>query len=177
MTRFAQRYGAWLIILTSFLVPALLYATIPDNVLMTRGIFGGSDLYAERSLFTVFRVPLIDTVSALVFLIISRASVKEELKAPFARFCTALIFTAAFKSLFQSLETVSGPAAATVFFYLTAAVVLAGLASAVVLGRVFLSSIRGSEFRLGKRESSGLFVLLLAYLGLAILPILYYDRT
>lgn len=146
-------------------------------MLVTRDIFGGSDFYADKSLFNVFRVPLIDTVSALAFLLLSRASVKHELKTPFIRFCTALIFTAALKSMLQSLETISRPQLATVFFYMTAAVVLVGIASAAVFGRRFLSSIRNSEFKLGKTERVGLFVLLFAYLGVVLLPLTVFGRT
>lgn len=174
MTQFILRYGAWLIILVSFLVPAFSYGSIPDKVLITRDIFGGSDVYADKSLFTVYRVPLIDLISALAFLMLSRASVKDELKTPFMRFFSALIFTAALKSLVQSLETIL-PGLATVFFYVTAGLVLTGILTAAVLGRRFLSSIRNSEFDLGRLEKAALFVLLFAYLGVAFFPIAIFG--
>lgn len=176
MTKFGLRYAPWAILSASILIPAFLYGSLPDNILIARGLFGSEAIFAGKSLFTVFRVPLIDIVCALAVVLLSRASVNAVNSAAYQAVCSALIFTAAFKSLFQSLEIVSGPEWASGFFYLTVASVALGLIAAVVLGRSRIRSFNFREIRLPFPEKAGLFALLLAYIGLAVVPVVYFSR-
>jgi hypothetical protein len=163
----------WLIILISFALPAFFYHDLPDKVLIARGLFGGENITAQKSLFAVFRVPLIETLCAAAAEIMRRnfALVNEK----FSRVWSILLYTAAFKSLFQSLETVSAANSASVFFYLTIAVVASGIVAALAVGRNLFSKSSRAVWKLDFSGKTILLFLLLGYLGLAIAPILYYK--
>ena len=47
-----------------FLIPGLSYNTLPAEIMVFRHLDGTAD-YAPKSLFTVFRVPLIEVVCGL----------------------------------------------------------------------------------------------------------------
>ena len=176
MTRPSLRYFAWAVLVTSFLIPAVLYPSIPERVLVARSFFGDGAVFAGKSIFTVFRVPLIELVCAFAIVLLGRAKVRSEWAAPFGGTITILLLTAAFKSLFQSLEMVSAPEAASKYFYFTAGVVGLGIVSAAVNSRSFVKSLGRGGFDLSRPEKAGLFAALVAYVGLSILPILYYTR-
>jgi uncharacterized membrane protein len=169
------KYGPWAILLASFLLPLYFYSALPDRMLIARGVFGGDATFAERSLFTVFRVPLIEMVCALAVVLLGRTHVRAEWADSFRALCTILLFTVALKSLFQSLETISSPETAYVYFYLTVGIVGLGIVSALIASRSFIMSIGRDGFELGKLEKFGLLVLLAIYVGLAIVPILYFS--
>ncbi len=177
MTKFGIRSAPWAVFSASILIPAYFYSSLPDSILIARSFFGSDAIFAGKSLFTVFRVPLIDLVCAFAVVLLSRAGVSPVNSAAFQAVCSTLLFTAAFKSLFQSLEIISGPEWAAGFFYLTAAIVAAGLLAAIILGRSLIRSFNFREIRLQFPERTGLVILLLAYLGLAVVPVIYFSRT
>ena len=163
----------WLILLISFAILALFYNSLPNEILIARSFFGNESIVAPKSLFTVFRVPLIETVCAMIIEIMRRkfAAVNEK----FSLAWNILLYTVALKSLFQSLETVSAVSFVDVFFYLTIAVVALGLLAAFFVGRDFFSKSSRAAWNFNITETAILLVLLFGYLGLAIVPVLVYE--
>ncbi len=163
----------WLIILISFAILAFFYNSLPDKILIARSFFGNESVVAPKSLFTVFRVPLIELVCAAAIEIMRRKF--AAVNAKFSLMWKILLYTVALKSLFQSLEIVSVGNFASVFFYLTIGGVALGIIAALFVGRgIFSKSLRAARnFNLA--ESAILIFLLFGYLGLAIVPILVYK--
>jgi hypothetical protein len=163
----------WLILLISFAILAVFYNSLPNEILIARSFFGSEATLAPKSLFTVFRVPLIEAVCAATVEMMRRKF--SAVNAKFSLMWEILLFTVALKSLLQSLETVSTENFANLFFYLTVAVVSLGLIAALFVGRgIFSKSLRAAgNFNLA--ETAILIFLLFGYLGLAIIPILVYK--
>jgi hypothetical protein len=167
-----HRYAPGLILLASFLLLAVFYDSLPPEVIITRGIFGDVDTVAPRSLFTVFRVPLIDAICATAAAVLLQ---KFSLVAPpLARFWLILLYTAACKALLQACEIVSPPGLADVFFYLTIAFVAAGIIAAFAVAARHLSGLVKGLGRFSAVETVVLAMLLVAYLGVAIVPSFVY---
>lgn len=167
------RITSWLILLVSFAILAFSYNSLPNEILIARSFFGNEAIVAQKSLFTVFRVPLIEAVCAAAVEIMRRkfAAVNAKLSLMWK----ILLYTVSLKSLFQSLETVSAENFANLFFYLTVAVVSLGLIAALFVGRgIFLKSLRAAR-KFNLAETAILISLLIIYLGLAIVPILVYK--
>jgi hypothetical protein len=163
----------WLILLISFVILAVFYNSLPDEILITRSFFGNEATLAPKTLFTVFRVPLIETVCAAAAEMMRRKF--SAVNAKFSLMWKILLYTVAFKSLFQSLEIVSTGNFANLFFYLTVAVVGLGLIAALFVGRgIFSKSLRAAG-RFDLAETAALIFLLISYLGLAIVPVLVYK--
>ena len=169
------KFLPWIILIISFLLPAYFYASLPDQVLIARGLFGGEGVFADKSLFTVFRVPMIELVCAAAVLVLGRAVVSPGRAAAFRSVCTILLFTVALKSLFQSFETVSRAEWASAFLYLTLCVVAVGIVAAIFAARSLARPFKEGRFQLRRPEKAGLAVLLVFYLGLAIAPIIYLS--
>jgi hypothetical protein len=163
----------WLILLISFVILAVFYHALPNEILIARSFFGNEATLAPKSFFTVFRVPLIETVCAAAVEMMRRKFAAGNAK--FSLMWKILLYTVAFKSLFQSLETVSAKNLANLFFYLTVAVVGFGLIASLFVGRgVFSKSLRDAR-KFNLAETAILILLLISYLGLAIIPILVYK--
>ncbi len=160
----------WIIILLPFLILAFFYNSLPAEILMFRSLYGGAGVYSPKSLFTVFRVPLIEVVCALAVEIMRRGAAgapESEKQRNYYLMWTILLYTVALKSLFQALEMVSSHETGAVFFYLTAGVVVAGIISAFFPGRkVFLGPYRAGR-KLTLWEKLALVTLLIAYIALA----------
>jgi hypothetical protein len=163
----------WLILIIPFAVLAYFYNSIPNEVLIARSFFGGETTFAPKSLFTVFRVPLIETVCAAAIEVMRRKF--AETNAEYYLMWSILLYTVAFKSLFQAFEIISSKDFVNLFYYLTFGVVIVGIVLALWKGRkVFLNFFQGS-WALSHLEKAILVILLIAYLSLAIVPIFVFG--
>jgi hypothetical protein len=163
----------WLILLISFVILAFLYDSLPGEILIARSFFDGESITAQKTLFTVFRVPLIETVCAAIVEIMRRRSAATN--ARFSLMWNILLYTVSLKSLFQSLETVSTGNFESAFFYLTIAVVASGIIAALFVGRDFFSKSSRDAWKLNFADIALLILLLFSYFGLAIVPVLIYK--
>ena len=163
----------WLILLISFAILAMFYNALPDKILIARSFFGSEVITAQKTLFTVFRVPLIETVCAATVELMRRRFAAVDAK--FSSMWNILLYTVSVKSLFQSLEIVSAEYFANVFFYLTIGVVALGLIAALIVGRDFFSKSARADWNFKPADKAILIFLLFSYLGLAIVPTLVYK--
>ena len=170
-----NRVLPWVIVLTPFLVLYCFYDPLPDQITIARSFFDDDIVVAPKSLFTVFRVPLIEVVCAgAIELMRCRPSdTRPELRTRYDRFWTVLLYTVGLKSLLQAVEIVSN---ADWVFYPTLGVVIVGLAAAVVTGRKLLSGFRKVGGPFNPLRILALVFLLMAYLGLAIVPVYVYGQ-
>lgn len=169
----AVRIFPWIIFAVAFILIGVFYESLPSSVVITKGIFGGPDVVAAKSLFTVFRVVLIDLICACAIEIMRRRNVSVKLQPGYERFWLILLFTAALKSLFQTLELVSAPGNTS--SYIVAVIVGIGVALAAVVGRKLISDFDRSEWKLARGERLLLGLCLTGYLVIAIGPILYFH--
>src|ERR1044072_4888166 len=91
----------WAILLLPFLILTAFYNSLPTEIAIYRDLYSGSETLASKSLFTVFRVPLIEIVGALAIEIIKRKSTRveeSERQKSYYLMWTILLYTAAFKS-------------------------------------------------------------------------------
>lgn len=171
--KIAFRIVPWSILFVSFAILALFYSSLPNEILIARSLFGNEAVVARKSLFTVFRVPLIETVCAAAVEIMRRKFAAADAK--FSLMWQILLYTVALKSLFQSLETVSAANSANVFFYLTLGVVTLGILAALLTGREFFSKSARALWNFSRAEKAILLALLAGYLVLAVVPVLVYK--
>lgn len=162
----------WLILAISFALLALFYNSLPREILIARSFFGNESVVAQKTLFIVFRVPLIETVCAAAIELMRRRF--AAVNAKFSAMWEILLYTVALKSLFQSLETISADLA-NLFFYLTIGVVALGILAAAFVGRDLFSKSSRAAWRFSSADKAILVFLLAAYFGLAIVPILVYK--
>ena len=163
----------WLILLISFAILAVFYNSLPGQILIARSFFGNEAVTAQKTLFTVFRVPLIETVCAAAIELMRRKS--AAVNAESALMWIILLYTVSLKSLFQSLEVVATENSANLFFYLTIGIIASGILAALFAGRHFLANFARPEWNLGSAEKGLLIFFAVSYLGLAIVPILVYK--
>ena len=169
----AIRITPWLILLIPFAVLAWFYTSLPNEVLITRSFFGNEAVVAPKSLFTVFRVPLIEIVCAVAIEVMRRKF--ANVNADYYSMWNILLYTVALKSLFQAFEIVSPAKFANGFLYATFGVVIVGIILALFKGRRFFSDFfRGNE-KFSIAETAILVIALIAYLGLAIVPIFVFE--
>ena len=168
----AVRIFPWIIFAVAFILIGVFYESLPTRVVITKGIFGGPDVVADKSPFTVFRVVLIDLICAFAIEIMRRRSVSVELQPGYERFWLILLFTAALKSLFQSLELIFAPT--NEYFYAVLAIVVTGVALAAVVGRKLISDFDRSEWKLARGDRLLLGICLTCYLVIAVGPVLYF---
>lgn len=168
-----HRFVPWLILLCSFTILAVFYGSLPSEVVLARAFFDGADTLAPKSLFTVFRVPLIDALcAAATALMYSRFL----LVAPnLANFWLVLLYTAVLKSLLQAVEIAAPPIFVGVLFYLTFIVVGGGVTAAFYISRQHLSGFFIGLGRFSAAETIILTALLFAYLGIAIVPLFLFQ--
>lgn len=179
--KFAFRIIPWVILLAPFLILASFYNSINDEVLTYRS-FGQNQIQnAPKSLFTVFRVPLIEVVCAAAIETMRRKTYEfnGEAFSSYYSMWSVLLFTVALKSLFQTFEFISTsafskPQLANIFFYTTFAVVIGGIILAAIKGRRIFANFRYESWKLKDYEKLGLVILFLIYLTLAFSPILIY---
>lgn len=107
MRRALYQIVPWTIILLPFLVPGISYSSLPAEITMFRGLDAAPAIYAPKSLFTVFRVPLIEVFCALAIEIMRRRAAGVESQKSYYPMWTLLLYTVAFKTLLQAFEMVS----------------------------------------------------------------------
>src|SRR5687767_8055163 len=93
----------WLILLAPFVILACAYNSLPNEILISRSFFGDEFTVAPKSLFTVFRVPLIEVVCGAAIWIMSRQR-SDESNSTHYLFWTILLYTVGVKSLLQAIE-------------------------------------------------------------------------
>ena len=162
----------WLILLLPFVILAVFYNSIPNEVLIARSFFGDEATFAPKSLFTVFRVPLIEVVCAAAIGVIRRKFASEN--ADYYAMWNILLWTVALKSLLQAFEIVSSSKFFNDFFYATLGVVLVGIILALSKGRRFFADFFRGNQKFGSAETAILLIALIAYLGLAIVPLFVF---
>lgn len=167
----------WLIILIPFLILAYSYDSLANPVLIARSLFGDEAVVAPKSLFTVFRVPLIELVCAAVIEVMRRRAGGENTKtvAEYYLFWTILLYTVALKSFLQTIEAVSPADSSDYFYYLTLATVVIGIVAAGIAGRKLLSNLKDVTGKFNRLELAALALLLIAYLGLAFVPLYIFG--
>ncbi len=169
------RCAPWIILLGSFVILAVSYSSLPSDVVITREIFGTAATSAPRSLFTVFRVPLIELVCALAISLMMSKGVKDEVDADYNAMWRVLLFTVAFKSLFQTFETISTENA-NVFFYATLAIVIFGVILAFFPGYKFFSAVNRPHIELSNKKKILLASMLIIYVASPSFPLIFGDE-
>jgi hypothetical protein len=160
----------WAIILLPFLVLGISYTSLPAEITIFRGFDAASAEYAPKSLFTVFRVPMIEVVCALAIEIMRRRAAGVDSQKSYYLMWTILLYTVAFKTLLQAFEMVSSKDKSDIFFYTTLGVVIVGIISAAFAGRKAFSGFKRGEWKLEHWEKAALAGLLAGYVILAFGP-------
>jgi hypothetical protein len=163
----------WLILLLPFVILAVFYNSIPNEVLIARSFFGDDATFAPKSLFTVFRVPLIEMVCAAAIGVMRHKFASEN--ADYYAMWNILLYTVALKSLLQAFEIISSSKFFNDFFYATLGVVLVGIILALFKGRRFFSDLFRGKQKFSGAETAILVFALIAYLGLAIVPLFVFK--
>lgn len=167
MRRALYQIIPWAIILLPFLILGVFYGSLPAEIMVFRGFDAASADYAPKTLFTVFRVPLIEVVCALAIEIMRRRAAGVEAQSSYYLMWTVLLYTVAAKTLLQAIEMVSSKDKSDMFFYATLGGVIVGITSAAVTGRKAFSGYKRGEWKLALWEKTGLFGLLAGYVMLA----------
>jgi hypothetical protein len=178
------RVTAGIILAIPFVLLGKTYGNLPDEVPVLRTWNGRPILWAEKSLVTVFRVPVIGVVSAAAaglmrrhFAAIPAISDRKSLQ----RLWLILLITACVKALFEGFdfappagESHQGP---SWFGGATMAVVAAGLAlAAAQLPRAWPTLKQRDQWRLLRVERWALIGLGLVYISFAIVPLMLAGR-
>jgi len=154
-----------------FVLLSVSYGATPSELPVLRVWIGHTALVASKSLFMVFRVPVMNLISGLMAAVmLSRASVFEniERRTSYSNMFSTVLFTAALKSDFEGLEfyaTVSPalqPYQSWIGFGTLLCVVI-GLGLAIIRGRK--APIPWPEMQLTMRDKillPGLFALYVA---------------
>ena len=166
MNTLLYRATPWTIILLPFLILGISYNSLPADIMIFRHLDGAAD-YAPKSLFTIFRVPLIEVVCGLAVEIMRRRPAKVREHKNSYLMWTVLLYTVAVKTLLQALEMISSEQNARIFFYLTAAAVAIGIVSTVFTGRKAFTGDNRGAWKLELWEKAALVGLLISYLFLA----------
>jgi hypothetical protein len=162
----------WLILLLPFVIPAVFYNSLPNEILIARSFFSDEVTVAPKTLFTVFRVPLIEIVCAAAIELMRR---KFADNADYYSMWSILLYTVSLKSLLQAFEIVSPGELAKDFFYVTFGVVIIGVIPALIKGRRFFTDLFRGNGKFSVVETAFLVIILFAYLGLAIVPIYVFQ--
>ena len=166
-----------------FVLLAASYAALPSELPILRVPLGNALTFAPKSVFTVFRVPLMNLAHGLIAAVmLSRVGDFEnaERRASYSRIFKTLLFTVALKSDFEAMELSVLAAPATLGSYgrwLAAGTVLsvvAGLSLALVRSRGV--PIPWTELRLAIRDKMALGGLLIAYVGMVVASSLASHR-
>ncbi|HSK72941.1 MAG TPA: hypothetical protein VK892_14665 [Pyrinomonadaceae bacterium] len=175
------RIVPWIILLIPFILLSFFYNSIGEEVLVYRSFDGNQNQFAPKSLFTVFRVPLIEIVCALMIEIMRRKAFDFETKSQsnYYLMWSILLFAVALKSLLQSLEFISSsvfqnPYWANFFFYTTFAIVIGGIILAFIEGRKLFINFNRQDWKINIWEKIGLASLFLIYVYLAFAPMFIY---
>lgn len=157
-----------------FVLLAMSYRAAPAEMPLLRFGIGHTTLWGAKSLFTVFRVPLINLIHGLmaaVMLSLAPAFQNVERRTSYANLFSTLLFTIALKSDFEGLEffAATSPILHPLERWLgvgTLACVVVGLATALILGRKV--PIPWPELQLTTRDKLSLCGLFALYLAIVI---------
>ena len=177
----ATKIFPWLVLAIPFLALAYFYDSINGEILLYRS-FGGESIFAPKSLFTVFRVPLIEVVCAAMVEVMRRRFSRSESGLRAASMWNVLLYTVAFKSLFQTFEFLASfvynaRAYADVFFYATIFAIAVGIFLVIIKRRDVFRNFRREDWTVSPIEKLILGVLLVSYLFLALAPMFVYQAT
>ena len=165
-----------------FLLLTGVYDALPAVLPIVRSPLAGVILIAPKSVFTVFRVPLMNLTHALMAVVmLSRAGDFRDIlrrQSYFACFST-LLFAIALKSDFEAVEF-SGPV-----FQLGVLARLAAVGTVLaVVGGLILACVRSRrapmpwrELRLSVRDKAALVGLLVTYLAVVTASLLIAHRA
>jgi len=172
----------WLVLAIPFFALAYFYDSIAGEILIYRSFGGNDSVFAPKSLFTVFRVPLIEVVCALLVEVMRRKFLRSESGLPVASMWNVLLYTVAFKSLFQTFEFIASSVYnaqtyADVFFYATTAAIAGGIFLVVIKCRDIFRNFRREDWNASASEKIILGVLLISYLFLAFAPMFIYKSA
>lgn len=167
------RIAAWSIIAAAFLILAGFYSALPPEVVISRNFDGSASIVAPKSIFTVFRTPLIELASAAAIAIMLRRAGTGQGRRDYYAMWTILLLTVALKSLLQTLEVVSGNA--PIFYNLTIAVVVVGIVSAAMPAVTVFREFDREDWKLRTTDLVALAGLLLIYVGIAIVPLFMWS--
>ena len=172
----------WIILITPFIVLAFFYNSIDEQIPLMRSLAGNETTFAPKSLFTVFRVPLIEIVCALAIEIMRGKISNSESNTAYFLMWSVLLYTAAFKSLFQVSEFISStvffsPSYANLFFYATLTTVICGICLAIIKARKAFSNFHRGDWKLSLKEKAFLSILLATYFILAIMPMFIFKSV
>lgn len=175
--KYAFRIIPWIILCIPFILLTYFYDSIASEVLIARNFDGSNAVLAHKSLFTVFRVPLIEVVCAAAIEVILLRFSKYE--SDYYQVCITLLYSVAFKSLFQEFEFISSsvysaPDYASIFFYITIVVVSCGIILTIIKGRNIFTNFRSNDFKLNRIEKIVLVSLFVIYIGLAFVPMIIF---
>ncbi len=145
----------WLILLIPFIVLAYFYSSLANEILIARSVFGNEAILAPKTVFTVFRVPLIEVVCAAAIEVMRRNFENE--KADYFSIWNILLYTVTLKSLFQAFEIASTGDLANLFYYSTLGIVVIGIISALVKGRSYFSNFFRGNLKFNFLEKALLF--------------------
>ncbi len=173
----AFRIIPWIILCIPFVVLAYFYNSIANEVLIARSFDGSNTVLAPKSLFTVFRVPLIEVVCAAAIEIMLLRFSKS--KSDYYSMWIILLYTIAFKSVFQEFEFISSsvysvPDYASIFFYATIVIIVCGIILAIIKGRNVFTNFSSSDWKINHFEKIILTSLLVIYIGLAFAPMFIF---
>lgn len=163
----------------SFLLLASAYEALPAELPVLRNPISGAVTMAPKSLFTAFRVPLMNLALALMATVmLSRTTDFEDVerRSSYFAFFSTLLFAIALKSDFEALE-ISGLARPFELWVTagTAGSVVGGLALAFFRGR--RARIPWTELRLSIRDKILLVGLFVSYLAMVTASLLISHRV
>lgn len=173
----AYRILPWVILCIPFILLAYFYTSIAEEVLVARNFDGSNNILAPKSLFTVFRVPLIEIVCAAAIEVMLLRFSKSE--SDYYSIWIILLYTVALKSLLQEFEFIStsvysAPDYANIFFYATIVIIVCGIILTIIKGRNVFTDFRSGDFKLNRLEKIVLTSLFIIYLGLAFVPMFIF---
>ena len=175
----------WLLLLVPVALIDLEYPLLPKQLPLLRDWSGTPQLWAAKSAFAAFRIPLMGVVLAMAVTLMWWQALRDANAARrqiAMQFWFILLYATAFKSLFEGLQFVSdlqGPAFADLArwsWYGTLAAVGGGLLLAAIPGRKWLRAPAHAFPRLPLLTKVALCVLLAGYVVLAAAPMLIAVR-
>jgi hypothetical protein len=157
-----------------FVLLAVSYGAAPSDLPVLRSWIGHTALWAPKSLFMVFRVPVMNLIhGVMAAVMLSRAScfASLERRTSYANIFSTLLFTIALKADFEGLEFFASSSPALRPYeswigYGTLTCVLIGLGLAMMRGRKV--RLPWPELRLTLRDKIALSVLFATYLAIVI---------
>ena len=169
----------WVMFGASFVLLAAAYRGLPSEFPVLRVWIRHTTLWASKSPITVFRVPFMNLTHGLMAAVmLSRTEDFGDLarRTSYSNLFSTLLLTVALKSDFEAMEFGALAAPGSLGFFApwlgfgTLASVVGGICLALFQGRK--GWIPWPELRLANRNKIFLVGLFLAYLALAILPLL-----